>query len=304
MEEYRSKLRKLNRDKYNTNEKHRENSKKHSEEKYRTNAKHKEKKKQASRKKYRKDMKHQKQLKEKITAKYKDDASFRENVKRSNKLKYQDKDYQLRKRMYTKKKYEQKPELKEKILICKKNKKEVKKKKCQETNYVLENFQQKASQGPNYACSSCHRLLFQNQVQPCVLDSYKEKSDGIWRVAKQCISNKYIHECVQSCPQNCTLSSHWLCKTCQRKIVNGQIPEQSAANNLQLFDIPEELQILNSLEKHLIALHIPFMKVASLPRGGQNAIYGPVVCVSSDTKKVEALPRKTEEDGNTSEAET
>lgn len=46
------------------------------------------------------------------------------------------------------------------------------------------------------------------------------------------------------------------------------------------------------------------MKVASLPRGGQNAIYGPVVCVSSDTKKVEALPRKTEEDGNTSEAET
>lgn len=48
-------------------------------------------------------MKHQKQLKERITAKYKDDASFRENVKRSNKLKYQDKDYQLRKRMYTKK---------------------------------------------------------------------------------------------------------------------------------------------------------------------------------------------------------
>lgn len=103
MEEYRSKLRKFNRDRYNTNEKHRENLKKHSEEKYRTNAKHKEKKKQASKKKYRKDMKHQKQLKEKITAKYKDDASFRENVKRSNKLKYQDKDYQLRKRMYTKK---------------------------------------------------------------------------------------------------------------------------------------------------------------------------------------------------------
>lgn len=81
------------------------------------------------------------------------------------------------------------------------NKKEVKKKKCQDTNYVLENFQHKASQGPNYACSSCHRLLFQNQVQPFVLDSYKEKSEGIWRVAKQCISNKYIHECVQSCPQ-------------------------------------------------------------------------------------------------------
>lgn len=45
MEEYRSKLRKFNRDRYNMNEKYRENLKKYSEEKYRINVKYKEKKK-------------------------------------------------------------------------------------------------------------------------------------------------------------------------------------------------------------------------------------------------------------------
>lgn len=78
--------------------------------------------------------------------------------------------------------------------------------------------------------------------------------------------------------------------------MSSQIPAECAANNMQLFDVPVELENLNTLEKHLIALHIPFMKVAALPRGGQNAIYGPVVCVSSDPKKVEALPRRAEED--------
>lgn len=44
MEEYRSKFRKLNRDRYNMNEKYRENLKKYSEEKYRINVNIKKKK--------------------------------------------------------------------------------------------------------------------------------------------------------------------------------------------------------------------------------------------------------------------
>lgn len=128
------------------------------------------------------------------------------------------------------------------------------------------------------------------------MESFKEKLESIWNVAKRCISDKYIHTCSAHCPLNCTFSSHWICKTCQRKIMSSQIPAECAANNMQLFDVPVELENLNTLEKHLIALHIPFMKVAALPRGGQNAIYGPVVCVPSDPKKVEALPRRAEED--------
>ena len=63
-----------------------------------------------------------------------------------------------------------------------------------------------------------------------------------------------------------------------------------------LDDIPPELNELNSLEKHLIAMHIPFMKVMALPHGGQQNIHGPVVCVPSNLKKVTKLPIKHEED--------
>lgn len=62
----------------------------------------------------------------------------------------------------------------------------------------------------------------------------------------------------------------------------GNIPVEAAFNNMALEDISEELKQLNSLGKHLIAIHIPFMKVFALPHGGQQNIHGPVVCVQSD----------------------
>ncbi|XP_078320120.1 uncharacterized protein LOC144621199 [Crassostrea virginica] len=49
-------------------------------------------------------------------------------------------------------------------------------------------------------------------------------------------------------------------------------------------------------KKHLIALHIPFMKVMALPHGNQRNIHGPVVCVPSDLRKVTNLPIKRGED--------
>nr|XP_034317094.1 uncharacterized protein LOC117686352 [Crassostrea gigas] len=81
-----------------------------------------------------------------------------------------------------------------------------------------------------------------------------------------------------------------------RKILSGNIPAESAANKMALEDIPKEFEELNSLEKHLIAIHIPFMKIMALPHGGQQNIHGPVVCVPSDLKKVTSLPMKPEED--------
>lgn len=59
---------------------------------------------------------------------------------------------------------------------------------------------------------------------------------------------------------------------------------------MNLEDIPPELSNLNSMEQHLIALHIPFMKVMALPHGGQKNIHGPVVCVPSDMRKTVKLP--------------
>ncbi|KAI4887345.1 hypothetical protein NFI96_002624 [Prochilodus magdalenae] len=77
-----------------------------------------------------------------------------------------------------------------------------------------------------------------------------------------------------------------------RKILNGKMPEESVGNNLTLDPIPPALQNLNSLEQHLIGMNIPFMRLMSLPKGGQNGVHGPVVCVPSNiTDVTETLPR-------------
>lgn len=91
-------------------------------------------------------------------------------------------------------------------------------------------------------------------------------------------------------------SNLWICYTCHRKILAGNIPPESEINRLTVEDIPVELERLNNFEKHLISLHIPFMKVMALPHGGQKNIHGQVVCVPSNLKKVTALPSKENED--------
>lgn len=121
------------------------------------------------------------------------------------------------------------------------------------------------------------------------------KSKNSADVAAACIQDVFLHHCTSSCSENCTKYSKWICYTCHRKIISGNIPPEAAANNMHLETVPKELSCLNSLEQHLISLHIPFMKVMALPKGGQKNIHGPVVCVPSDLKKTKMLPLKTDE---------
>lgn len=60
------------------------------------------------------------------------------------------------------------------------------------------------------------------------------------------------------------------------------MPSQSIENNLKIDAIPTVLACLNNLEQHLVALHIPFMKILALPKGGQNGVHGPVTCVPAN----------------------
>lgn len=290
---HRNRKKEFNKKKYRTDIDYQEHLKERTKMKYKTNLAHQRNLKECSKRKYKTDVVFQRKLIEYGTTKYKTNETFREKVKKNLRLKYQDKSYQLKKKEDVMKRYHKKPEQKAKV---KQRRKDIEKSKYVDTDYVLDNFIKKTAQGPRFACSSCHRLLFQNQVQKCDIETLKVKSESVWKVARQCISDKYVHKCLPNCPQDCLLSSHWICKTCHRKIMESQIPAECAANNMELYDVPVELENLNTLEKHLIALHIPFMKVAALPRGGQNSINGPVVCVPSDTKKVEALPRTADED--------
>lgn len=115
----------------------------------------------------------------------------------------------------------------------------------------------KKKQGPSYTCACCQLILFQNQVQRIQLNHFESKSDSIRLIAEKCISNKYMHECNKTCDKDCPNSSLWLCKTFYRKISNGQLPAESAINNLELTDIPEVLKKFQfSNELMITLLHI------------------------------------------------
>ncbi|CAF4491297.1 unnamed protein product [Rotaria sp. Silwood2] len=90
----------------------------------------------------------------------------------------------------------------------------------------------------------------------------------------------------------------WICKTCSDKIKKGQIPSRAIVNKLEVSEIPSELKRLNNLEKHLIALRLPFMKIVNLTSGklssrfAQKGTKGPLHCVPSDVQDtVTILPR-------------
>jgi DNA replication protein DnaC/predicted peroxiredoxin len=64
------------------------------------------------------------------------------------------------------------------------------------------------------------------------------------------------------------------------------------AINLKLETVPPVIARMNVLEKQLIALRIPFMKMAVLPQGGQKGVKGPVIMVNSNVEAVKtSLPR-------------
>ena len=256
--------------------------------------------KEKSKQKYRTDKQFKENMKEKSKQKYRTNGKFKDNVKLRSILKYKA-DHKHKDRLIEKikKKYklmtQQQPAMRQLFAKKKLERRAYEKSK----NIGMKNvnsFKSKSSQGPICTCVCCQRLLFENQVQMYQDHLYESKGTHIAEKARTAVSNKVSHACSNECRNACTLSKLWICKTCHRKLLKGDIPPESAMNSLALEEIPEELNILNSLEQHLIALHIPFMKVVSLPKGGQKAVHGPVVCVPSNVNKVTCLPRGKDQD--------
>lgn len=156
-------------------------------------------------------------------------------------------------------------------------------------------FCEEVKNGPEYVCACCFRLFFEKQVLSCIKEKYDET------LFETFISEKYLHKCEENCVSECAYmgtsrTNLWICYTCHRKLANGNIPGDSFANNLELEKVPKVLNCLNTLEQHLIALNIPFMKILGLRKGGQKGVHGPVVCVPSDLNKVTStLPRFEDE---------
>jgi len=129
-------------------------------------------------------------------------------------------------------------------------------------------------------------------VKHCKRENYN-KNENIHEIANICISDKYLNCCLDNDDHECSARcSLWICYTCHRKLLSGKIPAEATVNKLEMKPIPEELQCLISVEKHLIAIIIPFMKMLALPKGGQHGVHGPVVCVpSSVSESIQCLPR-------------
>ena len=129
---------------------------------------------------------------------------------------------------------------------------------------VINDFRRKMSCGPSCVCAVCLKLLYKNQVLKCNRNRYRYS---------EYISERYLHKCNDQCNAGqCTLSESrsciWICYTCHRKLIKNRIPAEASLNNLSLPEIPEELKRLNTLEQHLIARNIAFMKIVNLPKGG------------------------------------
>ncbi|XP_063049297.1 uncharacterized protein LOC134443443 [Engraulis encrasicolus] len=167
---------------------------------------------------------------------------------------------------------------------------------------AIDTFRKNVSRGPEHVCSCCHRLLFRRQVIECKPQNYANKRPEVAKMAKRCITTQYLHVCDCDCQTECYLAESpatklWICHTCHQKILSGTLPQESVTNNLELHAIPPELKCLNSLEQHLIAKNICFMKLLCLPRGRQRGCHGPCVCVPINSQTVtNVLPRDESDD--------
>ncbi|XP_026121918.1 uncharacterized protein LOC113104784, partial [Carassius auratus] len=303
-EQHKEKVKAYSVDKYKSDDFHCEAVKTYSVQKYSTDIAHRESVKNYSVQKYKQIESHRESVKNCSVQKYLGNVSHRELVKKYNVQKYKEnKTYREIMINYNKQKY------KNDITFANNIKMRNVATRCEvdikrrEMNYVIEQFKEKTSTGPEYICSVCHRCCFKMQVKHCKKKNYFQKSDHCGYIAEKCITLDYLHQCNKECTEDCVYKnspaeSLWICHTCDRKICEGKIPAESVAcNNLALNPIPAELRCLNSLEEHLIAKNIPFMKMLALPRGGQNGVHGPIMSVPSNvTKVVNVLPRSENHD--------
>ncbi|XP_062577465.1 uncharacterized protein LOC134239308 [Saccostrea cucullata] len=296
-------------EKYKNNDVHRMDVKQRSTEKYKNDDVHRMDVKQRSTEKYKNDDVHRMDVKQRSTEKYKNDGVHRMDVRQRSIHKYKnDELHRMDVKQRSTEKYKNNEEHKDKVKTAGKrkynlsadekrkkkenvlNQRRALKVKLEDEDEVVKLFKESVRSGPEYTCCCCHRLLFEHQVQGCRLEMYKERKK-VNDIAQICIQKKYVHDCTLSCPMHCPKSSLWICFTCHRKILSGNTPAEAVVNRMSLEEIPSELKNLNSLEQHLIALHIPFMKVMALPQGGQRNVHGPVVCVPSNVQKATSLPR-------------
>nr|XP_057908359.1 uncharacterized protein LOC131104820 [Doryrhamphus excisus] len=287
--------------KYESDSLHRDRVKTRSVQKYESDSLHRDRVKTRSVQKYESDSLHRERVKTRSVQKYESDRLHRERVKAQSVKKYKvDTTHQAIVKLASIQKYHSNLEHKMRVMADVKVRRHAAKLREEEFNVVVENFLEKVKNGPQFVCCVCHRLMFKHQVLQCHREHYS-KSSASASLVNMCINEQYLHKCDVECTVPCVLMESgreqlWICYSCHYKLSKGEFPPECVANNLSVDPIPPELACLNSLEQHLIALNIPFMKMLALPKGGQNGVHGPVTCVPANVvETTNLLPRSNME---------
>ena len=87
-----------------------------------------------------------------------------------------------------------------------------------------------------------------------------------------------------------------MCTSCHPHIRKSKIPPLYSGNGYTINDVPKTVSSLNQIEKQMVSLRLPFMKIFKCLRSdGQLKIKGPVINVPIDlTKTTSILPRRAE----------
>lgn len=135
--------------------------------------------------------------------------------------------------------------------------------------------------GPVFICSSCHQTWFWKSVRAVTESLVSKVSRSGYAAALSDVSE-------------------WVCETCYRYLCQGKVPPDSHLHYEPFENLPEELLDLSAVEKNLIALRLPFMKLRVLSpsvRGGskkfgQLSLKGMVINVPTDLGRIQTqLPR-------------
>ncbi|CAF4915376.1 unnamed protein product, partial [Rotaria sp. Silwood1] len=219
-----------------------------------------------------------------VSKKYKSNKSIRLKMIHSALNWYQNNNTLIRKN--SRRLYNQRRRILKKYTVIQSHKCAVKHQNLYMNN--LNRFRKIIREGPDYVCLSCGLALFRNQVMPFVEQKYIKESMS-YEIKKR-IQSYFNYSLLRE--------RKWICKSCSDKIKKRQMPSRAVVNKLKVCDVPSELKKLNNLEKHLIALRLPFMKIVNLTSGklssrlSQKGTKGPLHCVPSDVQDtVTILPR-------------
>ncbi|MCP3668133.1 MAG: hypothetical protein GY696_37545 [Gammaproteobacteria bacterium] len=160
-------------------------------------------------------------------------------------------------------------------------------------------FAPKGHLGPTIKCVSCSQLFFRDAVIELdmqkverVLDTIEKLKDPIKMTEFHIQNISLLLETIYISFANAPMDEQlFMCNGCWNRF-RAKIPSTPPSaywNGLELDPIPPQLQ-LNELSIQLLAQRIPFMKLLSLPAGGQAGVRGGVINVPADyTGTVEKL---------------